>query len=140
MRRSVSCRYCYRRCAARTAGRTWLFWFRYQNFHTLIFFINKAIIFWTFFYRLKLFWTQFFCCYCCLSKSFGSGRFCLQSIFSSLSFLYSGFDPVYRRLILPFHIFGGTANFVLCATVAISGITEKAFFSLSVFILFLSKN
>ncbi|CAG2178757.1 unnamed protein product, partial [Oppiella nova] len=46
------------------------------------------------------------------------------------SFLYPGIDPVYRRLILPFHIFGGTANIVLTGAVAITGLTEKALFSL----------
>jgi len=47
-----------------------------------------------------------------------------------MSFLYPGIDPVYRRLVLPFHVFAGTANIVICAAVAITGITEKAIFSL----------
>ncbi len=66
--------------------------------------------------------------------------FAFSLIGSFLSFLYPGIDPVYRRLILPFHIFGGTANIVLCAAVAITGITEKAIFSLWVLIDFLSRN
>lgn len=53
------------------------------------------------------------------------------SLFAAFfSFLYPGIDPVYRRLVLPFHIFGGTANIVLTAAVAITGLTEKAIFSL----------
>ena len=59
--------------------------------------------------------------------------FLLSLVGSFFTFLYPGIDPVYRRLILPFHVFGGTANIVLTAAVAITGLTEKALFSLSVF-------
>ncbi|XP_054157545.1 plasma membrane ascorbate-dependent reductase CYBRD1-like [Oppia nitens] len=56
--------------------------------------------------------------------------FTVSLLTAFLAFLYPGFHPVYRRLILPFHIFNGTANIVLSASVAITGLTEKALFSL----------
>ncbi|CAG2181269.1 unnamed protein product, partial [Oppiella nova] len=48
--------------------------------------------------------------------------FALSLLAAFFSFLYPGIDPVYRRLILPFHIFGGTANIVLTGAVAITGL------------------
>ncbi|CAG2119751.1 unnamed protein product, partial [Medioppia subpectinata] len=58
------------------------------------------------------------------------GGFASSLVAAFFMFLYPGIDPVYRRLVLPFHIFGGTANMVLTAAVAITGLTEKALFSL----------
>ena len=53
------------------------------------------------------------------------------SLFSSyLTFLYPKANPIYRRLSLPFHIFGGIANIALSAGIRVAGITEKAIFSL----------
>lgn len=47
-----------------------------------------------------------------------------------IAFLYPGLSAVYRRIVLPFHTYFGACNFVLCIGAAITGITEKAIFSL----------
>lgn len=54
------------------------------------------------------------------------------SLFSSfLTFLYPKASAIYRRLSLPFHVFGGIVNLALSAVVCVSGITEKAIFNLN---------
>lgn len=54
----------------------------------------------------------------------------ISLVTSCLTFLYPKANPIYRRLSLPFHVFGGIANIALSAGVAVAGITEKAIFSL----------
>ena len=54
----------------------------------------------------------------------------LSLVSSFLTFFYPKASSIYRRLSLPFHIFGGIVNLALSATVCVSGITEKAILSL----------
>lgn len=55
----------------------------------------------------------------------------ISLVSSYLTFLYPKANPIYRRLSLPFHVFGGIANIALSAGIAVAGITEKAIFSLN---------
>jgi cytochrome b-561 len=56
--------------------------------------------------------------------------FGLQWIVGFVSFLFPKLSDGLRRMYLPHHKFWGLAIFGLCIAAALSGITEKAFFSL----------
>ena len=55
--------------------------------------------------------------------------YAMNHIGGFITFIKPGL-PSLRKLILPFHVFIGTACIVLAGGVAISGLTEKALFSL----------
>jgi hypothetical protein len=48
----------------------------------------------------------------------------------SIAFLYPKTPPALRSMILPFHVFGGVSILALIVVSCVSGITEKAIFSL----------
>lgn len=54
----------------------------------------------------------------------------ISLVSSFLTFYYPKSGPVYYRLALPFHVFGGITNIALSAGICVIGITEKAIFSL----------
>lgn len=54
----------------------------------------------------------------------------ISLVSSFLTYLYPKANTIYRRLSIPFHVFGGIANIALSAGICVSGITEKAIFSL----------
>lgn len=56
--------------------------------------------------------------------------FALQFVAGTVAFLYPTLPGSLRSVILPFHIYGGTAIFALSIVAAISGINEKAIFAL----------
>lgn len=49
---------------------------------------------------------------------------------SYLTFMWPKASGIYRRLALPFHVFGGIANIALSASICGIGVTEKAIFVL----------
>ncbi|KAI2800705.1 hypothetical protein BLOT_012093 [Blomia tropicalis] len=55
----------------------------------------------------------------------------ISLVSSFLTYLYPKANTIYRRLSIPFHVFGGIANIALSAGICVSGITEKAIFSLN---------
>lgn len=54
----------------------------------------------------------------------------ISLVTSFLTFLYPGGSSIYRKLSMPFHVFGGIANIALSAAICVAGITEKAIFSM----------
>lgn len=56
--------------------------------------------------------------------------FGLQFVAGLVTFLYPGMPGKIRAMVLPLHVYGGTALFALAVAAVISGITEKAIFSL----------
>lgn len=54
----------------------------------------------------------------------------ISLVSSFLTFLFPKANAVYRKLALPFHVFGGIANIALSAGICCIGITEKALFKL----------
>ncbi|RWS23289.1 cytochrome b561-like isoform X1 [Leptotrombidium deliense] len=56
--------------------------------------------------------------------------FGLQFVGGFVSFLYPTLSGHYRKMILPYHVFFGILLFTLAIATCLSGLTEKAFFSL----------
>ncbi|RWS12002.1 cytochrome b561-like isoform X2, partial [Dinothrombium tinctorium] len=56
--------------------------------------------------------------------------FGLQFVGGFISFLSPGLAPFYRKLVMPYHIYGGVTLFAMACASCISGITEKALFSI----------
>jgi len=54
----------------------------------------------------------------------------LSLVMSYLTYFYPKANAIYRRLSLPFHVFGGVVNLALSAGVSVAGITEHALFTL----------
>lgn len=54
----------------------------------------------------------------------------ISLVTSYLTFMWPKASGIYRRLALPFHVFGGIVNIALSASICGIGITEKAIFVL----------